>query len=157
MGEERLGRLAVRLVLLDELLQLLLERRLRLLERGELRLELLLLARVRRVLDLLFDLLLLGLVLRQLLQGGGQLLGRLRAVADELLRLRAPAGDLLVQCHLLGLELVRRGLNLRLLLLVRLRLSLERSLLRLQAALLLLELFLLRRELVALRGERVCL
>src|SRR5205823_14897532 len=54
-----------------------------------------------------------------------------------------------------GLELVRRGLELRFLLRVRLGLPLELRLLRLGAALLLLELLLLRCQLLALGAQRV--
>jgi hypothetical protein len=109
------------------------------------------------VVDLGLDLSLVGLVLRQPAKDRGQLLRRLRAVADHRARLRASRDDLLVQRDLLGLELVRGGLQLRLLLGVGLRLPLELRLLRLQASLLLLELLLLLGQLLALRVERVCL
>src|ERR1044072_4940818 len=135
--------------------RLVLERRLLLLERRELRLEILLLARALRVRDLRLDLPLLGLVLRHLLQDRRQRFRRLGAVADDLLRLRARAGDLLVQRHLLGLELVRGGLELRLLLLVGLRLARELGAVRLPASPLLLELLLMRGQLLALRVQRV--
>ena len=155
VGEQGLGGLEVRLLLLDELRELVLELRLLVLERAQLRLELRLLARALRVLDLRLDLPLVGLVLRQPLDDRRQLLRRLGALADHRPRLRARRGDLLVQRHLLGLELVRGGLELRLLLRVGLRLPLELRLLRLQAPLLLLELLLLRGQLLALRIERV--
>jgi hypothetical protein len=98
---------------------------------------------------------LLGAVLRQPAHDRRQLLGDLRSLADDVPRLRARRCDLLVRRDLFRLEPIRRGLELRLFLRVRLCLALKTRLLALQASLLLLELFLLRGELPALERQSI--
>ena len=135
--------------------ELLLEARLLILELAQLRLELGLLARALGVLDLRLDLPLLRLVLRQPPDDRRELLGHLRPLADDLLRLGARRDDLLVQGDLVGLELVGRRLELSLLLRVRLRRTFEARLFGLERALLLLESLLLLLERGLLARERV--